>query len=120
MLPYNAAEVQQALDATPRTALEQRPLAQLANLAAALAAAGHHDAAFMQLLGDVAAARLAAAAAAPAVTGEHKGGLAAFRSLAWLAAGFARLGVLHVALFEQVALLGELRGAVLSCVVMTG
>lgn len=75
----------------------------MSNIACALAAAGHLDDPFMQLLGDAAATRLKGA---PRVT-DHVQGLRALRILCWLSVGFARLGVLHAGLFEQVALYGE-------------
>jgi hypothetical protein len=100
--PYNATEVQAAL----QYAMQHLPslyLQQLSNIAGALAAAGHLDPAFMQELGDAAAAKIKAQ---PHVV-DQAGGLRAFRTLCWLAVGFSRLGVLHPELMEQIALYGE-------------
>lgn len=100
--PYDATDVQQALDHATLL-LPKLGLQQMSNIAGALAAAGHFDSAFMQLLGDAAAARLRAT---PRLM-QHTQGLQAFRIICWLAVGFSRLGVLHVDLLEQIALYGE-------------
>lgn len=99
--PYNAAEVEGALQHATQQ-LHTLDLQQLSNIAGALAAAGHHNAAFMQQLGDAAAARLRAA---PRLL-QPADSLRAFRALCWLAVGFSRLGVVHPRLMEQVALYG--------------
>lgn len=101
--PYDATEVQQALDHATHL-LPKLGLQQMSNIVGALAAAGHYDSTFMQRLGDAAAARLRAT---PRLM-QHTQGLQAFRIICWLAVGFSRLGVLHVDLLEQIALYGEL------------
>lgn len=103
--PYNTAEVEGALQHASQQ-LHTLDLQQLSNIAGALAAAGHHNAAFMQQLGDAAAARLRAA---PRLL-QPADSLRAFRSLCWLAVGFSRLRVVHPRLMEQVALYGTWTG----------
>lgn len=102
MRPYNASEVEAALQHAA-TQLHKLNKQQMSNLAAALAAAGHLNAPFMQQLGDEAAAKIKAAPRflQPAQS------LNAFRAICWLAVGYSRLGVLHPGLMEQVALYGE-------------
>jgi hypothetical protein len=101
VLPYNAAEVQHALQhgsyLLPRLSAHR-----LANIAAALAAAGHLDKPFMQRLGSHAARRLATAAAP---VDSAKAGLQ-MRAACFLAVAYARQGLLHEELLQQVAVTG--------------
>jgi hypothetical protein len=103
--PYNATEVEAALQHASAQ-LHKLDLKQMSNLAAALSAAGHLNAQFMQQLGGAAAAKLKAAPRflQPAQS------LSAFSAICWLAVGYSRLGVLHPGLMEQVALYGESSG----------
>lgn len=101
--PYSASQVEAALQhAMQQQLLPKLDLQQLSNIACALAAAGHLKITFMQHLGDIAAAQIRSA---PRLL-QPAQSLKAFRALCWLAVGFARLGVLHPQLMEQIALYG--------------
>lgn len=99
--PYNAAEVQHALDHGV-TLLHLFSPKRLSNIAAALAAAGHLDRPFMEHLGHEAAQQLKAAPAA----GDHVTALAELKCTCFLSVAYARLGVVHVDLMECIALRG--------------
>jgi hypothetical protein len=107
VLPYNAAEVQHALQhgsyLLPRLSAHR-----LANIAAALAAAGHLDKAFMQRLGSHAAQRLRTAAAPQ----DSSKAALQMRAACFLAVAYARLGLIHEELLQQVALTGVVHSAV--------
>jgi hypothetical protein len=103
VLPYNAAEVQHALQHGSYL-LPRLTAHRLANIAAALAAAGHLDRPFMQRLGSHAAKRLRiAAAAAPRDASEAA---LQMRAACFLSVAYARLGLVHEELLQQVAVTG--------------
>jgi hypothetical protein len=75
---------------------------RLANIAAALAAAGHLDTPFMQRLGSRAAQRLRTAAAPQ----DSSKAALQMRAACFLAVAYARLGLVHEELLRQVAIIG--------------
>jgi len=99
--PYNAAAFHQALQQGAQLLPKYLP-AQLANIAAALAAAGHRDEAFMDRLGSEAVRQLQTAG----TPNDQAGSLGQLRSISYLAAAFARLGLVHAELFTELAVQG--------------
>jgi hypothetical protein len=108
VLPYNATEVQHALQHGSYL-LPLLTAHRLANIAAALAAAGHVDAAFMQRLGNHAARRLQKAAATAAAPTDSSVTALQMRAACFLAVAYSRLGLVHEQLLQQVAVTGMWR-----------